>query len=492
MRFYEFKNIQISEGSIPYLVGAELFKKKTPMRTTIFIDKIKAETPFTHKKEGPVVIPAIMQYKENPESEEITDYNNLEIFSNWAIAGDASVAIKLIGYKAGDPEKNPVDINILKTSGDLKKDAEFGGSKFVAGGKEAAALKPADIGLDRSKRAYTEDELYRAIQENQVLQKTEAGIKVKHCASEIRNGNTTWNLSELTDGEFRAFRDDAGEYLGPLMMMNNQATFVGDVGPAFFEHLGIKSLSEMNMFFPAAKNEPGADAEGIVAGFINPRSNNKILISIKAGATGKGAGFSIAFFKIPTELQDRNPIASAFLEYQKSTKTNNSCFLNANWLRENQPDYAGKLKEYVTVPIPEQEINDAVSKKGLGEVLSGILAKMKEDKVAKFLDDVDKDGIPDPVQGYRNVFYGLERVILNDVNNNNVLPNLAPVVRETLQQNFIKLSNKMSPAKQNATGNRFQSSITWPNREIGTGKILLTSKNSMVQDPASRLSMSII
>ena len=50
----------------------------------------------------------------------------------------------------------------------------------------------------------------------------------------------------------------------------------------------------------------------------------------------------------------------------------------------------------------------------------------------------------------------------------------------------------MSPAKQNATGNQFQSSITWPNREIGTGKILLTSKNSMVQDPASRLSMSII
>ena len=161
-------------------------------------------------------------------------------------------------------------------------------------------------------------------------------------------------------------------------------------------------------------------------------------------------------------------------------------------MRENQPDYAGKLKEYVTVPIPEQEINDAVSKKGLGEVLSGILAKMKEDKVAKFLDDVDKDGIPDPVQGYRNVFYGLERVILNDVNKNNVLPNLAPVVRETLQQNFIKLSNKMSPAKQNATGNQFQSAITWPNREIGTGKILLTSKNSMVQDPASRLSMSII
>lgn len=489
MRFYEIKT-QITEGAIPFLVGAELFKKKTPMRTEIFLNRMKSNNPeFTHKTLGPVIVPPELTYQENNEEKTIS---NIEIFSKYAQAGDPNAVIQLLGYKKGDEEKNPVPINIKKTSGDLKKDAEFGGSKFVAGGKEASALKPADIGIDATGEAYDENSLLKAIVNNQKLQSSTAGQKVIESAQLIAKGQNTFALGDLSPGEFAAFRDDAGEYLGPLAMFHGLAKFKGGVEDAFFAHVGLSSLKDMKMIFPSAKNAPLADTEGVVAGFVNPKSNNKIWISIKAGASGKGAAFSIGEFVVPEELKEKNPRACEFLELQAETTVKNSAFVNANWLRQFDES---RVSKYLLKEIPPSEMNDAANGKGLGPVLTEAYNLMKQGlpdedgmpsgEVVKFLDDTD-----DLAQEYKNVFYGLEALVIRDINKNDVLPNLAPVVRETLQQNFIKLSNKMSPIKQ-AEQNTFVSEITWPNRELGTGEIVLKTKNSMAQGPSTRLSMMV-
>jgi len=520
MRYYEFKDIQLSE-SIKLLVGDELFKIRKPMRTQIFIDKIKAGDPFDHNTAGSVIIPPVMQYNAEPgtilpkgsivaivtPTKEPTDvatdvptdthpgsvkpepniitHNNQDIFTKWAEAGNPKARIQLIGYKVDDPNKNPINIRIWQTAGDLRKTAEFGGSTDPSG-KDGARLKPADIGLHKGGEL-SADALSTEIQNNAALKKTAAGTKVIEAAKQIDNEDPIFDLSELTPGQFSAFRDDAGEYLGPLMMFRGLATFKGGVDQAFLSHLGIGSLTDMKMFFPVAKNEPGADVEGIVAGFMNPNSGLRVMISVKGGKTGKGAAFSSAYFKIPEELKKKNPIATEFLELQKATRTNNWAFINANWLRP----YSDTFRRYLPNPIPDDEINNAVGKKGLGPVLSFVLAEMKKDGVAKFHPDIDENGNADPIQQYRNIFYGIGRVIENEVNKNNVLPNLAPVVRETLQQNFIKLSNKLSPANP-SDNNELISEITWPNRELGTGIVEIKQKGSMTADPSGRLSMAII
>jgi hypothetical protein len=57
------------------------------------------------------------------------------------------------------------------------------------------------------------------------------------------------------------------------------------------------------------------------------------------------------------------------------------------------------------------------------------------------------------------------------VNKNDALPNFEPIAREILQRNFIQI---------NATASKGQMtfSVLWPNREMGTGKITLETKNT--------------
>ena len=59
-----------------------------------------------------------------------------------------------------------------------------------------------------------------------------------------------------------------------------------------------------------------------------------------------------------------------------------------------------------------------------------------------------------------------------------------------MEQNFIKLSNKMRP--QNiAEKNAMNSVVTWPNRELATGEVVLAVGSSMGDGPKSRLRMMV-
>jgi hypothetical protein len=479
MRFYQFKvNEEILKEASPYLSGAELFKDRTPDRKQTFINQIKSSTPFKTKDGKDLIIPPTIDLKQDPPQQ----FDNLKTFTDWVNGGNPKAQFSLYGHEKDDKELTPVEVVTKASVSPLIKGAEYGGSKFVAGGKEAAGLKPADIGIDAGGIEYDEKSLLSAIQNNAKLQQTNVGRKVIDAANQIANGDNEFDLSELSAGEFAAFRDDAGEYLGPLMMMKGMATFVGDVEQAFFKHVGLKSFAQMKMIFPTAKNAKLADTEGVVAGFENPVSGNKIWISVKGGKSGKGAAFTIGDFAVPDDVAEKNPRASSFLKLQKDTTTKNANFVNANFFQKLGDN---SFNSYMDKEMDNNEINDAINGKGLSQYLEGILDKMKVNNLAKFRDDKD-----DPVQAYKNLNYGLETLLAKVVNKEDALPNLAPVVRETLQQNFIKLSNKMRP--QNiAEKNAMNSVVTWPNRELATGEVVLAVGSSMGDGPKSRLRMMV-
>ena len=56
--------------------------------------------------------------------------------------------------------------------------------------------------------------------------------------------------------------------------------------------------------------------------------------------------------------------------------------------------------------------------------------------------------------------------------NNGALPDLSPLFREMLQQNFIQVSNTFK-------NNSFQTSVLWPNTDLASGTVVYDSKNSM-------------
>jgi hypothetical protein len=416
MRFYQFKvNEEILKEASPYLSGAELFKDRTPDRKQTFINQIKSSTPFKTKDGKDLIIPPTIDLKQDPPQQ----FDNLKTFTDWVNGGNPKAQFSLYGHEKDDKELTPVEVVTKASVSPLIKGAEYGGSKFVAGGKEAAGLKPADIGIDAGGIEYDEKSLLSAIQNNAKLQQTNVGRKVIDAANQIANGDNEFDLSELSAGEFAAFRDDAGEYLGPLMMMKGMATFVGDVEQAFFKHVGLKSFAQMKMIF---------------------------------------------------------------LKLQKDTTTKNANFVNANFFQKLGDN---SFNSYMDKEMDNNEINDAINGKGLSQYLEGILDKMKVNNLAKFRDDKD-----DPVQAYKNLNYGLETLLAKVVNKEDALPNLAPVVRETLQQNFIKLSNKMRP--QNiAEKNAMNSVVTWPNRELATGEVVLAVGSSMGDGPKSRLRMMV-
>jgi hypothetical protein len=187
-------------------------------------------------------------------------------------------------------------------------------------------------------------------------------------------------------------------------------------------------------------------------------------------------------FEVPKELKEKNPRAVAFLELQDKTTTKNSAFLNANFFYKME---AQGFRLYMDREITESEISEAIAGKTFPKYLDTILDKLKVNNFAKFLEDKDN-----PVQKYKNIFYAFEALTSKVVNKDNALPNFAPVVRETLQQNFIKLSNKMAP--QNISdANAMNSVITWPNREMATGQVEVAVSSSMKEGPRSKLRMKV-
>ena len=58
--------------------------------------------------------------------------------------------------------------------------------------------------------------------------------------------------------------------------------------------------------------------------------------------------------------------------------------------------------------------------------------------------------------------------------NNGALPDLSPLFREMLQQNFVQVSNTFK-------NNTLQTEVLWPNTDLASGNVTYDSKNSMTR-----------
>jgi len=455
MRFKEFKNIT-EVASIPFLVGKEILKYKgtDKDRIPLFRAKIEKQTPFkTNSPNGDFII---------------TKKDNLTNYDQW-VEKQGIVDLVLTGYFEKD-KKSTVTLIIKKSTSNpfqLLKIPPFSDSgKFAVGSKAetSAIISPSVIGLE-AKEYQGSGQLFSAVINNKKLQESDVGKKVIEIAKGIKAGETTFDLlNNTTDGQFRSIRDDAMEYLGVLKLVSGQAKFQNQ--KEFFKHIGLNSFDNMKITFPKGRNNPLSDAVASVVGFIGP-DGNSIWLSVKGGAQGSGAGWSLSSLKIPDNLQKSKEykLAIQIIELMRSKETSGAMqpFVLLDWFGKNKID-AGFRNEY--------EFNSA-------EVESARDNNLFKGKLKKLLDTVKKLNKEDfkDKNDFRVLHYKVSQYIIKKLNEE-VVKGITPLVRETLQQNFLKIANKMEPSKQ-SNQNTISTEVTWPNKELGTGKVSFVNKNSM-------------
>ena len=446
-------------ASINALVGQEIVKERPGFnRKEIFLNKIINSQPFDTMDNKKFVIPPI-----------INNYDNKSIFISWVknhTQGAGRLLLK--GYFA-DNKKQIIDLTILKSTSTpfkLKKSEEFTDKgKSVAGSKENSAEYVAASAIQLDKKEYKgRVALLSAIVNNSFLKKSQIGKKVIEIANGISKGQTTFDFTALSPGEFTAIRDYAMEYLGVLMVAFDLSNFENK--SSFQKHVGNVTFEQMTISFPAGRSNPISDAIATVAGFINPNSGNSIWLSVKGGTTGKGAAWSVRSLKIPNGLRKSKDYTQSIslIELMQGASGLNEPFQLLDWCIKNNID-TGFSRDY---SYNQEEIENARKGNFQGSIkkLLNIVQSNKEMK--QYF--VKKDS-------FRVLHYLLSQYIINQLNSG-VLPNITPLVREILQQNFLKISNIINP-KTPAKNNQIETSVLWPNKDLGTGTVTFANKNDM-------------
>jgi hypothetical protein len=457
MRFKEFKIIT-EVASIPYLVGKEILKYKGTAndRIPIFRNKIQNELPFQTN---------------DPRGDFIISKDNLNHYDQWVTKTQGALPINLKGYFKKDPKKNSVLLKILQTSSNpfkLLKTAEFSkAGKFAVGSKAETSgmISPSEIGLHEQTYQGSKA-LFSAIINNTKLQESEVGKKVIEIAKGIAQGNTTFDLlTNTTDGQFRSIRDDAMEYLGVLVLLSGHAKFENQ--NEFFKHIGLDSFNKMKITFPKGRNNPLSDAIASVVGFTGP-DGNSIWLSVKGGTKGSGAGWSLASLKIPNNLQKSKEYQPAIqvieLMRSKETKGDIQPFVLLDWFVKNNIN-TELTNNY---SFNSEEIESARNTnqfKGSLKTLLNTVKKSNQEDFLKYNND------------FRVLHYKVSQYLIQKLNEG-VVKGITPLVREILQQNFLKIANTLTPSKQ-SNQNSINTEVTWPNKDLGTGKVSFFNKNSM-------------
>jgi hypothetical protein len=380
------------------------------------------------------------------------------------------------------------EITTMQSSSPLLKTIDFGGHQTdytgaaAAGSKTTVKIGPSDIGLHNKK--YNKGTLLDAIKNNQILGSSAIG---KLIIDFIVNGATLVpDLSTFPKGVFTSFRDNAGEYIGVYKMLNETANWVSGAQEAFEKHIG-SPIKGMSVEFPTKSNYPLADTLGVVASFTNEATDNSIMISTKGGKRGKGAAFSIANIVVPQFLQTdgKHDVENGFMDIVKDKSRN---------IRVTPYDvvkYLGvngsQMCQGVGVDVEHTEIEDFFKElptidnianfPKFKAILDNALKQYKSPKANKNLESKL------PIPWILN--YLLHAIIGKAITVPDTMPNFVPFIRECLQQNFIKVGNSINKSSEWFTN------VTWPNRELQTGGIVLKSTGSMMRAPSSNISIEV-
>jgi hypothetical protein len=461
MKKESFETPWFIREAIGALVGQELVKPNRVdnalPRHNKFLQKIINKEPFAAKN----------NYKDKTEDPfEVTiDPNEKNKVSQWIKKNDPNDPLVLKTSKG--------TLTIKKTTMvpfDLLKGPEFGGQQFTgqAGGKESKLVKISDIGL--ADIDIPVKKLGDMLIKNKILNQSTTGKVIINMTKNIIAGKTQAE-GNLDSNQATALRDYGGEYLGILMIVKGLADFPNQ--QPFYSHLNIKNLDELVINFPSKANNPLADGFGKIAGFKNKKDKFTINISIKGGASGKGAAPALSNFKVPDEFRKRKEFAEEieFIDTNADKNYNQYTFPFAllNIINKHHPDkIPGYIKKFLPfTDIPKITANDIEKQSN-----SSTIKRIYKSVAKEFLDSEGKSrGGKKPLSTFHVVHYAIEMAVETALNNG-ALPDLSPLFREMLQQNFIQVSNTFK-------NNSFQTSVLWPNTDLASGTVVYDSKNSM-------------
>lgn len=375
---------------------------------------------------------------------------------------------KIRGKYANSEEVVEVPTGWVHKSDEIKRISGVSTSK-----KEKLLLKPSHIFPDGT---FSASNVFDAVINNSILQKTDYGKMVIELANQIQAGQDP-NTSEIPSEFKTAIRDYAGEYLGVLAMLNGTAIFPNR--DAWLEHLGVQNLNEVELFFPKKSNNPLADSIGY---FKNTNTGNMILVSSKGGS---GAAPSFDGLKIPDNLRTseyENEIA--FVEtLQTRGNAFTQPFYGLNLLNEIAPNSLPKSVRAL-LPMSEKQINQIIDLSKDPTLTKDKIPSLPKKYQNFIADTVELEKTKDKSTLGGIIQYGCKNAIKQAVNENNALPNFEALAREILQYNFVQIHTDI---KQN----KMVFEVLWPNKQMGTGKITVETKYSSTEPNKGKMSFKV-
>jgi hypothetical protein len=335
--------------------------------------------------------------------------------------------------------------------------------------KEDMLVKPSHIFPDGR---FSATKVFDAVTNNSVLKGTDYGQIVIQLANEIQLGKIP-DMSQVPKQFITGIRDFAGEYLGVLALLKGTANF--PTRDKWFEHLGVTSLDDIELFFPAKSNNPLADSIGY---FQNKETGNSILVSSKGA---KGAAPSIDGLKIPERLESSNAYKTV-IQFIKILQTQGTAFTQPfyaiNHINEIAPE---KISREIRKMLPFTE-------EDMEELFGRNKAKISKNDLkifsTKFRNFAKNYNINSKISVAGFIQYEIKKEIKRLVNDENLFPEFEPLAREILQENFIQIY-------ANVKDKKLVFDVLWPNKNMATGKITIETKYGANQAAQGKMSFNV-
>lgn len=393
--------------------------------------------------------------------------------------------------KAAITSKNLSGFMVKTTDGEMfninnfQKTADLGGKEA-----EKIAVKPSDVwAVDDEKRAafdptagtnirdleqagaFPLKELNDRIQSNPKLDALgNVGKGIRDIAQQFTDKKLPIVPSYLSPVEQKAIELYASEYLGILSIYNRVAKF--DKRADFDKFVG-SNLGDLMLYFPKDVATPLADSFAIQ----NKKNGHTLYISSKGGS-GKGAAPSVTGLKIPDHVRAdkrfKNEVEYLDLAQSDKYTAKNQPFALMNWLYEHAPE---TISEQFYPYLPwNQEWIDAI----VDGYSSGATFPAKDMKA--FISTLTKGRPSDKATDAGVIYYATITDVNRAINTKNALPNIQPVVLETLGYNFIQVYTNMASGK-------VQTKVFYPAKIDGTVKFM--SKSSANEPGKGKVSFQV-
>lgn len=392
---------------------------------------------------------------------------------------DPEEANRFLSMKQDGTFKGTIKIRLadggeIKLS-DILKTPDFGGQSTggkdgEGPGKEAALLKPKQIGI--TDKDIPASKLGEEIINNEVLQSTDYGRAVIEMAKTIVAGGTA-TVPDLPEGITKSIVDYAGEYLGVLALVLGRSRFPRREG--FEQWLGA-DVGSLVVNFPGKSNLALADSIAVPL-VKNAKTNHAVYISSKG--TGGGAAPAVSGLEVPADVREdpQYEAAVAFVDLcnnklYNTTATIASAFAGMNLLYKYAPDSVpSEFNDFL--PWDIEDISDKVNQNRLA-FKEGNPQPMPE---YESLWAGTKFQKPDSASDGGKLVYAVKSAVIKAVNGGKAIPNFADALLMILDMNFVQ-----QYADFEKKSRELKFATQWPARL--EGKVKLETKSS-AKDPVA-------